>query len=374
MALATDPLTIAVLNGRQLALKISANSVYGFTGAQVGQLPCLAISSSVTSFGRDMIHHVAGFVEKKYTIENGYEHDAEVIYGDTDSVMIKFGCATVVEAMRLGNEAAKIVTEEFEKPIKLEFEKVYYPYLLMNKKRYAGLYWTKPDKYDKMDAKGIEVVRRDNCQLTCNVVATCLNKVLIDQNVEGAIEYVKQMISDLLCNRIDLSLLVISKALGKTADSGDYKVKAGHVELALRMKQRDPGSAPNVGDRVPFVIIKGAKGDPQYKKVEDPIYVLENQVPIDAQYYLENQLKQPLTRIFEPILGPSKISSLFNGEHTRSVKILHSSTGGLMKFAVKARTCMSCKTVLKATENTVCQHCEMNKAALFVAKVGRVFL
>ena len=56
-----------------------------------------------------------------------------------------------------GSEAADLVTKKFVKPIKLEFEKVYYPYLLINKKRYAGLYWTKPEKYDKMDSKGIEV-------------------------------------------------------------------------------------------------------------------------------------------------------------------------------------------------------------------------
>jgi len=56
-----------------------------------------------------------------------------------------------------GKEAADFVTTKFISPIKLEFEKVYYPYLLINKKRYAGLYWTKPEKYDKMDAKGIEV-------------------------------------------------------------------------------------------------------------------------------------------------------------------------------------------------------------------------
>ena len=56
-----------------------------------------------------------------------------------------------------GSEAAEFVTKKFVKPIKLEFEKVYYPYLLINKKRYAGLYWTKPEKYDKMDSKGIEV-------------------------------------------------------------------------------------------------------------------------------------------------------------------------------------------------------------------------
>lgn len=58
---------------------------------------------------------------------------------------------------RTGAEAAEFVTSKFIKPIKLEFEKVYFPYLLISKKRYAGLYWTKPEKYDKMDTKGIEV-------------------------------------------------------------------------------------------------------------------------------------------------------------------------------------------------------------------------
>merc|ERR1711865_1034961 len=86
---AEDPLTKSVLNGRQLALKVSANSVYGFTGATVGQLPCLEISSSVTAFGRTMIDETKRQVEAKYTIANGYAHDAQVIYGDTDSVMVK---------------------------------------------------------------------------------------------------------------------------------------------------------------------------------------------------------------------------------------------------------------------------------------------
>lgn len=65
----------------------------------------------------------------------------------------------LVRATRSGAEAADLVSAKFVKPIKLEFEKVYFPYLLINKKRYAGLYWTRPDKYDKMDTKGIEVRR-----------------------------------------------------------------------------------------------------------------------------------------------------------------------------------------------------------------------
>jgi DNA polymerase delta subunit 1 len=171
----------------RLTFKISANSVYGFTGATVGKLPCLAISSSVTAYGRQMIEFTKQEVEAEYSMRNGYDHDAKVIYGDTDSVMVKFGCPDLPTAMRLGTshprdhlsqtgaEAADLVSGKFIKPIKLEFEKVYFPYLLISKKRYAGLYWTKPDRYDKMDTKGIEVniarcrVARLTCRL-CDVI------------------------------------------------------------------------------------------------------------------------------------------------------------------------------------------------------------
>jgi DNA polymerase delta subunit 1 len=115
-------------------------------------------------------------VEAEYCIANGHTHDAEIIYGDTDSVMVRFGPNDLAKVMALGmfcqqqkqpfltvfflgSEAAELVTAKFVKPIKLEFEKVYYPYLLISKKRYAGLYWTKVEKYDKMDSKGIEVSR-----------------------------------------------------------------------------------------------------------------------------------------------------------------------------------------------------------------------
>ena len=167
-------------------------------------------------------------VEQQFTVANGYSHDAVVIYGDTDSVMVKFGVSEVPDAMKLGREAAEFVTKTFIKPINMEFEKVYFPYLLINKKRYAGLYWTKSDSHDKMDCKGIEVgarvmraggargrlfvpltlaggdraserpwmdvprgmqtVRRDNCELAKSLIDTCLRKLLIDRNVAAAEE------------------------------------------------------------------------------------------------------------------------------------------------------------------------------------------
>ncbi|KAF7178532.1 hypothetical protein CNMCM7691_007231 [Aspergillus felis] len=371
LAVETDPFKKAVLNGRQLALKISANSVYGLTGATVGKLPCLAIASSTTSYGREMIEKTKQEVEARYTIANGYSHDAKVIYGDTDSVMVKFGVTELEEAMKLGQEAADYVSSKFLKPIKLEFEKVYFPYLLINKKRYAGLYWTNPNKFDKMDTKGIETVRRDNCLLVQNVIETVLHKILIDRDLDGAQDYVKETISDLLQNKIDMSKLVITKALSKS----DYTAKQAHVELAERMRKRDAGSAPTLGDRVAYVIVKGAGGSKNYEKSEDPIYVLENNIPIDTKYYLDNQLANPLGRIFEPILGEKKANQLLTGEHTRSISVAAPTLGGLMKFAKKTQTCMGCKKPLSGKEEmagAVCEHCRPRIGELYTKTLTKV--
>lgn len=84
------------------------------------------ILQSVTAFGRMMIERTKELVESKYTVENGYKTNAKVIYGDTDSVMVKFGVESVAESMELGREAASYVSGHFVKPIKLEFEKVEY--------------------------------------------------------------------------------------------------------------------------------------------------------------------------------------------------------------------------------------------------------
>ncbi|XP_027041160.1 DNA polymerase delta catalytic subunit-like [Pocillopora damicornis] len=366
----TDPFRKKVLDGRQLALKLSANSVYGFTGAQVGKLPCLPISQSVTAFGRMMIERTKELVEEKYTVDNGYKTNAQVIYGDTDSVMVKFGVDSVAESMELGKEAAGYVSGHFIKPIKLEFEKVYFPYLLISKKRYAGLYFTKADKHDKMDCKGIETVRRDNCPLVANLINSCLQKILIERDPMGAVDYTKQVISDLLCNRIDISQLVITKELTKTGD--EYAGKQAHSELAERMRKRDAGSAPKLGDRVPYVIIAGAKGEKAYEKAEDPIYVLENNIPIDTKYYLENQLSNPLLRIFEPILGEAKATSvLLKGQHTLTKTIVTSKVSKLAMFTKKRETCLGCKAVLD-NNSAVCKHCKPKESGLYQKEISHL--
>uniref|UniRef100_A0A914MF01 DNA polymerase n=1 Tax=Meloidogyne incognita TaxID=6306 RepID=A0A914MF01_MELIC len=309
----TDPLKKMVLDGRQLALKISANSVYGFTGASKGKLPCSEVAQSVTAFGRQMIELTKKEVEGYYktgAVDGLCPIDAKVIYGDTDSVMVKFGVKTIGEAMTLGKHAAQEISKRFLKPIKLEFEKVYFPYLLINKKRYAGLFWTKEEKHDKMDCKGLETVRRDNCPLVACVLNSCLEKLLIERDKDGAIRYAKGVISDLLNDRIDISMLTITKELTKKGEK--YAAKQAHVELAERMRKRDPGSAPRLGDRVPYVIINKGANVPAYEKAEDPIW---------------HQLVKPMARIFDPLLD-NRAEQIFTNGRQLALKISANSVYG----------------------------------------------
>lgn len=178
-------------------------------------------------------------------------------------------------------------------------------------------------------------MRRDNCLLVRQVVETCLQKILLERDVPGAIAYVKATISDLLMNRMDLSLLVITKGLTQEVD--EYDNKAAHVELARKMRVRDPATAPAVGDRIPYVIVKAAKGVKAYEKSEDPIFALENNLPIDCQHYLEHYLAKPLLRLFDPIMRNAE-RELLQGDHTRAISqpTPTAAGGGIMRFA-KAR-------------------------------------
>lgn len=168
-----------------------------------------------------------------------------------------------------------------------------------------------------------------------------------------------------------MSKLVITKALTKN----DYAAKQAHVELAERMKKRDAGSAPALGDRVAYVMVKGSSGSKNYENSEDPLFVLENNIPIDTKYYLDNQLSKPLTRIFEPIMGEKKAGQLLTGEHTRSISVAAPTMGGLMKFARKTQTCMGCKKPLAGAaeaDGAVCANCRPRFGELYQKTLSRV--
>lgn len=119
------------------------------------------------------------------------------------------------------------------------------------------------------------------------------------------------------------------------------------------------------------VIIAGAKGAANFEKAEDPIYVLENNLPIDCKWYLSNQLAKPLTRIFEPIIENVE-KTLLQGDHTRKIFIPTPSArkGSLTMFAVKKPTCIGCKVIIDAKGGYLCKHCAPREAEIYMEKLA----
>jgi DNA polymerase delta subunit 1 len=362
-SLSSDDSLYAVLNGVQLAIKVSMNSIYGFTGARYGRLPNKLIAASVTACGRQMIAHSKKCAEEWY--------NCEVVYGDTDSIYVKFksdlkGQDHMNYVFKIAPECASRISATFKSPIELEFEKVMYPFILYSKKRYASLFWTNPIKCDHIDYKGIQVVRRDNCTFVRENSKQIfeyifLNSKILDYTfdsveelIETSKEFAREKIRKLLHGEVPLKELLLSKSLragyafdrkavcsectktyyelnlvGKkemditilTKKSVDEFIKINHkcpsceketafekcpaniphVALARKREARDKMDRVASGDRVPYVFAT-YESTKQFEKVEDPNYVIKNRIPIDYIYYFEHQFKSALETIFSPML------------------------------------------------------------------------
>jgi len=332
-----------VLNGKQLAIKVTMNSVYGFTGATNGYMPMKIIASSVTARGRQLIDQTKSFCESNY--------DCEVIYGDTDSCYVKFnhGDPKDPDYMRnyfkLCEEAAAAVTREFKKPVELEFEKVMQPTLLFAKKRYACKVWTNPETHDYIDCKGIQIVRRDNCQYVKEVSQRILDKIMLDDDIDGAIQVADESVMALLYNQVDPTKLILSKTLrtgykcgrchkvesGETRDicrcPEGPKISLPHVQLVMKEKRRNAVEIPQPGDRVPYFFTEGT--GLQCERVENPAYINkanpEGKVcRPDPLYYLQRQLKQPIITLLELVMPDTSL--LFeNGPCEETIDMFHAS-------------------------------------------------
>tara|TARA_Y100000746_G_scaffold224007_1_gene226107 strand:- start:2653 stop:5709 length:3057 start_codon:yes stop_codon:yes gene_type:complete len=296
----------AVYDSRQLALKISANSIYGFTGAvKMGKYHCLGIADSTTFRAREMLHQTQSWVKELYP--------CDVVYGDTDSIMVLFEDGnTKEEAFALGDDASEKITQMFSEKyntnkIVLEMEKVYLPYLLMRKKRYAGLMYEKNKKgevaFSYLDAKGIELVRRDNCAIAKRVQSNVLDALMYKMDPEQACAQVHEHMEKIVKNEVPLMDYKMSKSRRK-----EYKnEELPHLEVVRKMRQRNPGSEPQVGDRVPFILIETSDLKAKAcEKAEDPKYIEEKQLKVDRLYYTEHQIVNPICSLLDLVIDDPK--------------------------------------------------------------------
>lgn len=253
--------------------------------------------------------------EPVYDLETDNHHFAAgpgtMVVHNTDSVMIIFpGLDEMPKKERLpyvfrrAEEAAERVTQTFTKPMRLEFEKVYCPYLLMNKKRYAGQKYMALDKPPSIDMKGIEAIRRDNCSFLRDTVKGTLDILLNTVDPGKAVKHARRSFARLAQQKVTMEELIISKTLGE-----DYASDALiHVQVAQYLEKHYPLLAPQPGDRVPYVVIKlpnETRNTKNYMKGMNPTLAERGGHEIDWAYYCFKQIKRPLDRIFCIVFGHS---------------------------------------------------------------------
>lgn len=300
------------LYAKQWALKIMANAMYGYFGYARSKLFDLDIANSITSIGRETIHSTKDVVEKKY----GYT----IVYGDTDSVFAKLKGVEDMDKMgEIADKIAADITGNLLGSMELEFEKIFKRFLPLTKKRYAAWKFerTKEGWKEGIEMKGIETVRRDWCKLVGETLREVIEIILKKEDVKGAVKYFKTIIDDLLANKIDTSKLIITKTMTKAPRH--YKGIQPHIELVTKMKARNAADAPGIGDRIEYVIVKGK--EMLSKRAEDPTYVKETGLQIDASYYIDNQLMPPLERIFGA-MGITKSELMGGGKQVGLLDIL----------------------------------------------------
>jgi DNA polymerase I len=286
-----DPSKKRALDAKQEALKRMGNSFYGYSGYLMARVYMLNIANAITSCGRNYIQKTKEIVESKTPYK--------VIYGDTDSVMIKTNAVDVDEAFKIGSELEQMINSSLDGRMKLRIEYVFKSLVILAKKRYAGWSFEKVNDSWKTEIimKGIETVRRDWCDIVGETLNNILNIILKEQNTQKAVSYLRGVVQQLQDGKIPIEKLIITKGVSKRLE--EYKGVQPHVELVKKMKKRDAATAPGVGDRIGFVIVKGLQL--MSDRAEDPEYIKQHGLKVDSKYYLENQILPPLERVFEAI-------------------------------------------------------------------------
>ena len=301
MAEEPDSFARSVLDGLQQAFKVTANSLYGQLGSATSDICCVDIAASTTAVGRSMLLKLRDYVQQ--------QAHGDVIYGDTDSCFMTFpkACAGLkgLDAVAATITEGKRCSAEFRKylppPQDAEYEKTFWPMIMISKKRYVGnMFEHDAFAMPKQKSMGLVLKRRDNAPVVKRVYGESINMILNKGDVVEAAEFVKRAMLDLVNGRVDISDLIVSKSLRSGYANPD---QIAHALLAKRMADRDPGSAPAIGDRVPYVYVSPIKGEYpqgtlQGNRIEHPDHIDTSTLCVDYAHYVTNQVMKPVSQLF----------------------------------------------------------------------------
>merc|ERR1719376_346128 len=289
------------LNIRQLGLKLTANSMYGCLGFSYSRFFAKPLAALVTSKGREILLQTRDLIQKM---------NLDVIYGDTDSVMVNTNSNDYDEVFKLGREVKQAVNKLY-RLLELDIDGVYKYMLLLKKKKYAAMTVEK-DKDGVMrqttELKGLDIVRRDWSQLAADAGRSVINIIMTDKAEDARLseiqDHLEGLKTSLLEGKVSLTDLCITKSL--TKDPADYPDKKSlpHVQVAMRLNSSG-GKKLRAGDTVQYVICDDGSGLAATQRAYhvDEVKDEKSGLSVDINYYLAQQLHPVVSRLCEPLEG-----------------------------------------------------------------------
>lgn len=278
-----DRLASAVCEARQLAFKVLSNSVYGFFGAVTSYFPDKDVAASITTIGRRLI------LTAKTTLE-AVLPGTRVVYGDTDSCFLWTAEADMPRVFRSMDDALPALNAAFKAPIEMEFEKVFAPFLLFSKKRYAGIKFTSADDPGRIEFKGIQLARRDNAPVVKKLSQELLDCILVRKSFDGAVDAAVAYVERMLRGEFDIQDFVISKSIRSNYAN---PTALPHVVVADKIFRRT-GERVQMGTRIPYVFVLEQLGEKQAAAADDPAHVLAANQTLDVVLYFDSQMRGPI--------------------------------------------------------------------------------